>query len=263
MPYKLKWTPIILSLFQKQEIPNGFCKLSEYGIFKRGIATGANEFFALTKSQIEELKIAPNNLCKCITKSQLIRKLVFSDEDFNNLFNADKPVYCLDIKYPEQLEIIQYIKFGEESGYHQRYLTKQRNPWYRIEQRTPAPILFGVFNRGRLKVIRNFTDAINFTCYHAFYPNSIGNPFLEQIFVYLVSDLGQAIIKTNKRSYGNNLDKFEPGDLNNSYCPNVNQLALIDDEEARRFIEIARTNDNLAVQMSNNLVERMINQCFD
>ncbi len=67
-----------------------------------------------------------------------------------------------------------YIKEGEKLGYHGRYLTKTRNTWYKIEKRKPAPILFGVFSRGRLKVIRNFTTAINFTCFHSFYPNKFG-----------------------------------------------------------------------------------------
>ncbi len=45
LPYNKKWTPIILSIFTEQEIPDGFCKLSLYGAFTRGIATGANDFF--------------------------------------------------------------------------------------------------------------------------------------------------------------------------------------------------------------------------
>lgn len=47
LPFNQKWTPIILSLFSEQEVPNGFGKFSLYGTFTRGIATGANDFFAL------------------------------------------------------------------------------------------------------------------------------------------------------------------------------------------------------------------------
>jgi len=36
----------------------------------RGIATGANEFFALNKRRVKELGISNKNLTKCITKSQ-------------------------------------------------------------------------------------------------------------------------------------------------------------------------------------------------
>jgi adenine-specific DNA-methyltransferase len=134
-----------------------------------------------------------------------------------------------------------------------------KTPWYKIELRKPAPILLGVFNRDRLKVIRNFTTAINFTCFHSFYPNMFGKKLINKLFVYLLSDTGQKIIKINKRNYGDNLDKFEPGDLNDSLCPSQNQFAMIDDWEAEKVIDIAKKDENLAIQISNQLIERIIN----
>jgi len=259
LPYNKKWTPIILSLFSEHTYPDDFCKLSLYGTFTRGIATGANDFFALSKSKIEKWKLGDNNICKCITKSSQIRKAVLTEIDFNILNNADKPVYCLDVKEHENKEIRDYINEGEKLGYHKRYLTKTRNTWYKIENRKPAPILFGVFNRGRLKVIRNLTTAINFTCFHSFYPNMFGQQLVNKLFVYLLSDIGQQIIKINKRSYGNELDKFEPGDLNDSLCPSQKQFEMIDDEDAEKAFNLAKTDEEAAIQMCNNLVEKIIN----
>ena len=259
LPYNKKWTPLILALFSEQKPLNGFCKLSLYGTFMRGIATGANDFFSLRKSKIEKWKLDNNNICKCITKSSQIRKAVFTEYDFNRLYNSDKSVYCLDVKYHQNKEIREYINEGEKLGYHKRYLTKTRKTWYKIENRTPAPILFGVFNRGRLKVIRNFTTAINFTCFHSFYPNMFGQQLVNKLFVYLLSDIGQRIIKTNKRTYGNELDKFEPGDLNDSLCPSQKQFELIYDEDAQKVIDLSKIDEEAAIQMSNNLVERIIN----
>ena len=258
LPYQKKWTPIILSLFSKRQLPVGWDTFSLYGSFKRGIATGANDFFALSKTTIEELKLEENHYCKCITKSQQIRKPIFTEYDFQTLANAGKLVYCLDVKNRDNLAIINYIERGEKLGYHQRYLTKNRSPWYKIESRKPAPILFGVFNRGRLKVIRNMTNAINFTCFHGFYPNMLGEKLINKLFVYLLSDRGQEIIKTNKRSYGNNLDKFEPGDLNESLCPNQTQLGMVSDREALAVIDIAKTDEELAIKTSNDLIERIL-----
>lgn len=258
LPYNKKWTPIILSLFSEEKSPNDFCKFSLYGTFTRGIATGANNFFALTKSKIEKWRLDENNICKCITKSAQIRKAVFTEYDFDKLYKTDKPVHCLDVKDHENQEIQKYINEGEKFGYHERYLTKIRSTWYKIENRKPAPILFGVFNRGRLKVIRNFTTAINFTCFHSFYPNIFGRQLVNKLFVYLLSDIGQRIIKTNKRRYGDDLDKFEPGDLNDSLCPNQKQFERIDGEEAEKVIELAKIDEEKAIQISNNLISRII-----
>jgi adenine-specific DNA-methyltransferase len=257
LSYNKKWTPLILSLFSEQEPPKGFCKLSLYGSFTRGIATGANDFFALTKSKIEKWNLDDNNICKCITKSAQIRNAVFTEGDFNRLYYADKPVYCLDVKNHEKQEILAYVNEGQKLGYHKRYLTKTRNTWYKIENRKPAPILFGVFNRGRLKIIRNFTSAINFTCFHSFYPNIFGRQIVNKLFVYLLSDIGQRITKTNKRSYGDELDKFEPGDLNDCLCPSQKQFDLIDDKDAEKVIDLAKTDEEAAIQMSTKLIKRI------
>jgi len=257
LPYNKKWTPIISSLYVEHKIPDGFCTVSLYGKFKRGIATGANDFFALTKSQIKELKLVDTNICKCITKSSLLKKSVFTEEDFCELFDEDKRVHCLDVSDHKDESVLNYIRMGEQKGVNNKYLTRNRDPWYKIENREPAPILFGVFNRGRLKVIRNYSSAINFTCFHSFYPNVFGLKNINKLFIYFLSDIGQALIKMNKRTYGKNLDKLEPGDLNECLCPNQNQFALIDEKEAQRVIELAKTSDILAIGLSNDLIRRI------
>jgi adenine-specific DNA-methyltransferase len=259
LPFSKKWTPILMSLFSNKVMPKDFVSLSLYGSFTRGIATGANEFFALSKGKIIKLGLDDKSICKCLTKSSQIRQPVFTEEDFTNLYDLEKPVHCLNITFSESKETQEYIKQGEAFGYHERYLTRTRNPWYKIESRKPAPILFGVFNRGRLKVIRNLTNAINFTCFHCFYPNSFGEPLINKLFVYFLSDIGQEIIKSNKRSYGDSLDKFEPGDLNESLCPNQSQFGLISEKEAERVIEIAKNDEKEAVDRSNALIERIVN----
>ena len=258
LPYNKKWTPIILSLFSKEEIPKDLCNLSFYGTVTRGIATGANEFFALTKSTINKWKIININTCKCITKSSQIQKAIFTETDFNKLSNADRPVYCLSVKDQSDENTQNYIEDGEKHGYNKRYLTRTRTNWFEIENRTPAPILFGVFNRGRLKVIRNYTPTITFTCFHSFYPNLYGKQVLDKLFIFFLSNIGQKIISNNKRSYGDELDKFEPGDLKECLCPNMKHFELINEEEVQKVIELAKTNEKAAIQICNKLINQII-----
>ncbi|KAA0237348.1 MAG: SAM-dependent methyltransferase, partial [Chlorobiota bacterium] len=258
LPYNEKWSPIILSLFTEEKQPNGFCKISNYGMFTRGIATGANDFFALSKSKIEKWHLDTHNICKCITKSSHLRKSIFEEDDFNLLYQKDKPVYCLDVKDIDNVHVSNYLAEGERLGYHQRYLTKTRNTWYKIENRKPAPILFGVFQRGRLKVIRNYTSSINFTCFHSFYPNLFGEHIIDKLFIYFLSGIGQKIIKSNKRSYGDGLDKFEPGDLNESLCPNETQFEMIDESEVKKVFNLLEENEEEAIQMSNFLIKKIL-----
>lgn len=255
LPCDRKWTPILRALFAERERPDEFVKLSCYGAFKRGLATGANAFFGLGKTTAERWQLDPRDMRKCITRSPQIRKPVFTEDDFRQLYEADHPVHCLAVTRHDDRHVREYIADGERQGYHRRYLTSARQVWYQLEQRTPAPILFGVFSRGRLKVVRNLTDAINFACFHSFYPNVFGEPLVDKLFAYLLSDRGQEVLKTNKRSYGDALDKFEPGDLNDCLCPSQAQLELLDGSEAERIVEVAKTDEQTAIQMSNGLLE--------
>ena len=259
LPYEKKWSYLISSRYQELIIPKGLAKISDYGKFVRGIATGANEFFALNQKQVNDLEINSNNLLKCLTKSSQVRQFVFSEKDYQNLLELGYPVMCLNVQEPDNQKIKKYLEYGVSQGFNSRYLTKQRKPWYKLESRLPAPILAGVFNRGRLKVIRNFTNAINFTCFHGFYPNLFGDRYLNRLFVYLISDLGQKVLMTNKRQYGNNLDKFEPRDLNEGNCPTIAQFEQVLESDAIAIIEIAKTNEKEAIKQANAMVKVILN----
>ena len=66
-----------------------------------------------------------------------------------------------------------------------------------------------------------------------------GQHLVNKLFVYLLSDIGQKIIKLISE-YGDELDKFEPGDLNDSLCPSQKQLEMIDYEDAEKVIDLAK-----------------------
>lgn len=258
LPYDKKWSPIISSCYKQLVIPKGLAKISDYGKFVRGIATGANEFFALDQEKAKELKINSDNLVQCLTKSSQVRQLVFTENDYNHLLENGKPVLCLNVIDENDENLQNYLEYGVEKGFNKRYLTRNRHPWYKLERRSPAPILAGVFNRGKLKVIRNLTDTISLTCFHSFYPNLFGKKYINRLFIYLISEMGQEILMTNKRQYGGNLDKFEPSDLNEGYCPRMEQFDQVTEEDANAIIELAKVNETEFISQANIMVKTML-----
>ena len=216
---------------------NYLAPLSTYGAFSRGIATGANKFFALKPSQIASLGLTNAELVRCVTKSSQIRKPVFTDCDFNELASADTPVFLLNVNAYLSEQAARYIRHGEEQAFNKRYLTRFRNPWYRLESRQPSPLLFGVFSRDGYKVIRNYSKALNLTCYHGFQPNLFGLQFVDHLFLYLMSAAGRKILALNMRKYGDSLDKFEPNDLNHALAPSIEWFSRIGEQEAREEVE--------------------------
>ena len=193
--------------------------LEYYGRFIRGIATGANEFFTIRPSQAKDLSLTASELSPCISKSAQVATPFFDDDSFADLVNQDEPVLLFDVNDHLSQEARAYIRFGESRGYHRRFLTKNRTPWYRTENRNPSPLLAGVFSRGRYKVIRNDSKAMNLTCFHGFQPNLNGFQYIDHLFLYLCSTVGQEIVSLSSRRYGDGLSKFEPNDLNTALVP--------------------------------------------
>lgn len=214
--------------------------LDYYGRFTRGIATGANEFFVLRHSDAARLELDDSDLTRIITRSSQIRKPFFTDADHSDLMRSDEPALLFSPNGSLSDKSRDYIQFGERQRFHQRFLTNSRNPWYKTESRVPSPLLLGVFARGRFKVARNRSSALNLTCFHGFQPNLSGLKYLDHIFLYLTSAIGQEIISLSMRRYGDGLNKFEPNDLNSALVPSPNVFDQIPSSDVDRALESLR-----------------------
>lgn len=228
--------------FSKDSTYSPFAKealvpLSTYGHFSRGIATGANSFFVLRKSQIQALRLLQSDYIPCITKSLQIEKPIFVSKDFSVLSDRDASVYLFHAGPHPSAQAMDYIHFGESQGYNQGYITKNRKPWYKMERRLPAPILLNVFSRNGYKVIRNKTEIQTLTNFHCFYPNLLGSSRIDALFLYLLSSIGHKILSLSMRKYGNQLNKFEPNDLNEALVPSEDFLDNIPSPQVKHFME--------------------------
>jgi len=214
-----KWLPY----FRKREFSirsDRMTALNFYGCFSRGIATGANEFFALSRTKILRIGLDEYSYCRpCITKSSQIKGPFFGKSDLEQLKNDDRPVFLFSVNGAMSGCAREYIKDGEKQGFNERYLTRNRNPWYKTEARESASILLGVFSRGGYKIVRNTSGALNLTCFHGFHPNLFGANYQEHLFLYLSSDVGRQVVSLVMRKYGDSLDKFEPNDINDALVP--------------------------------------------
>lgn len=198
--------------------------LSVFGKFSRGIATGANHYFTLSLPKVEKHKISKKCLRPCITKAVHAKDIYFSDKHFDKLKEQGKKVYLFDGEKSQEQSCKNYIAFGEKQGVSQKYLTKNRDPWYALEKRDVAPIWATVFERNGLKFVWNDSSCINLTCFHAYYPTEVGKNYLDILFVYLYSNTAKKLFDREKREYGGGLGKFEPNDLNKAFVVDFRSL---------------------------------------
>ncbi len=234
-----KWTPLLEGTRAQTATPAGFVPAGQYGRFLRGIATGANQFFMGSAARFEALGIPSGQLQPCVSRSSQVGGVVFTDQDHARLARAERPVWYLHVQEPLSAPLQDYLYAGEKQNFHQRFLTRNRSPWYRPECREPAPLWVGAFFRGSMKVVRNFSTARTLTCFHSFYPNPGAEEILDALYVYLLSAPGQAQMAAQGSRYAAGLQKVEPGDLNRTLCPPSELLRKLDRGVIRAVHEAA------------------------
>lgn len=183
----------------------------------RGIATGANEYFTFSESKASDYGIDKKYLLPCVCKSAFFKANFLTIDRFNEIVTANKQAFLFNAVGDINENVSKYIELGERTGIDKKYLTRSRTPWYSLENRSPAPILVSVFNRGGLKFIRNEANLYNLTTFHCVYPiksSLFNNVNIDLLFAYLLTDIAKEIFEDNRREYGNGLQKFEPNDLN-------------------------------------------------
>ena len=230
--------------------------LEWYGRFKRGIATGGNKFFALRLSKVERLNLAECEVVPGITKSAQIATPFFTRDDLDNLARLDAPIYLFKVNGSPSDQARAYISYGEEEGFNLRYITRNRNPWYKIEERTPSPLLLGVFSRGGYKVVRNTSGALNLSCFHGFQPDPQSAGYVERLFLYLQSSAGREIVSLAARKYGDGLSKFEPNDLNAARVPSPDIFAEISPSKTQNALKHLKETGTTP-----DWLEYLFNQC--
>jgi adenine-specific DNA-methyltransferase len=207
----------------------------------RGIATGANDYFTFNLSKARKYNIDERYLLPCVCRSTDVRGNLFTESDFEELKRQDKNVFLVNAMNADDENVTRYLIKGEMEQIHKKYLTANRNPWYSLEKRPPAPVWVSVFNRTGLRFVRNKTDVSNLTAFHCVYPqsNMFSNISIDLLFAYLLTDTARQIFEDNSREYGNGLQKFEPNDLNKG---KMLDLSVLSEAQKLELEELYRGN---------------------
>jgi len=223
-----KWTR-----FPKQESrpPNNAAILSDLFIIKRGIVTGNNDFFILTKEKIVALDL-PMQFFKPILPSP--RHIKVNEINVDDQGNPDLPqqLFLLDCRHTEEDIRRQYPKLWNylESGKDSvagGYICKSRSLWYKQEERQPAPFVCNYMGRSDspakspFRFMLNHSDAIAANTYLMLYPKpNIAEQInkqpgaIQSIWKELNSIKPEMLISEG-RVYGGGLYKLEPKELAN------------------------------------------------
>lgn len=197
--------------------------LGDFARVMRGIATGQNDFFFMTAKRAEELEIPKRYFIPAIGRMRDIKTEPFTNDDLQELEAANRPTRLLSLgnepreKLPAVLQ--RYLQIGEEAKIPECTLIATRNPWYRMERRTPPPFFFAYLGRRAVRFIRNQTDAVPLTCLLCIYPFDSSPENIERLWRVLSDARTLANLRLVGKSYGDGSLKVEPRSLQRLQLP--------------------------------------------
>lgn len=227
-----KWSKATISDIQKAQIKPEF-RLCDLFKIKRGVATGANNFFILNIEQVSKFSIPPEFLTPILPSSRyLLEDEVFADEHGNPAL--DRKLFLLTCKLqPEELRVSypcvwNYLQQGIDIGIPKRYLCKHRSLWYLQEVRHPTPFLCTYMGRSQSKsnkpfrFILNHSTAIAPNVYLMMYPKQkladmlSSHPKQLKVVWRALNSIPMQSLVHEGRVYGDGLHKLEPRELANA-----------------------------------------------
>jgi methylase of polypeptide subunit release factors len=223
-----KWTS--LHFGDEERADGNDYKIADFFTIKRGLATGANEFFIVDKEIIEQYEI-PSQFVKPILPGPryLTETVIEAERDgtpkierVKYLIDCDVPPNIVKKNYPS---LWRYFQTGVEKGIPERYLCASRAEWYYQERRAPSPFLATYIGRSQngtkspFRFILNLSRALVTNVYLNLYPNETLASLLQEDrarrfeLVKLLNQIPLDEIMRAGRSYGGGLHKIEPREL--------------------------------------------------
>lgn len=213
-------------------------RVGDYFDCRRGIATGANDYFCLSRLDMVEHHLTETQLEPCVTKAVDADGLVFTRAKFVALAATDRRCFLLN---PSQCcqSLMNYLKRGERRGIPRRHLPSHRPIWYMPENRAVADLWVAVFSRESAKFILNTSGAKNLTCFHGLYAKPGCETLPPLMTLFLNSSAGRRAFSQVNRFYGGGLNKLEPKDVEDMPCPAMSKLSRIESEQlTRKLLEL-------------------------
>ncbi|NKR58033.1 modification methylase [Rhodococcus hoagii] len=202
--------------------------LSDFFKIRRGIATGSNKFFVMTVDEAHARGFRPDNLTPLLPSPRYVKGDVIGTAENGYpdtepqlvLLNTRLSIDELRASDPNLAEYFDDATDAVRSG----FLVRQRNPWYRQEQRDPAAFVLTYMGRGveldrPFKFILNRSAAIATNMYLMLYPTPRLRRYfdsdpegLKKVHEALLSLTGEDL-RNGGRVYGGGLHKMEPKEL--------------------------------------------------
>lgn len=212
-------------------------RLSDWFDIKRGLVTGANKFFILTREQIEKHNLPTEFFIPILPSPRhLAAGEIEADEDGNPVLDQKLFLLACNLlarvvkaKYPS---LWKYLQEGVRQGIDKRYLCRHRSPWYAQESRPASPLLCTYMGRisskkeNPFRFFLNHSEATAPNVYLMLYPKpaiarELSKPELLEAVWKALGTIPPGVLIGVGRVYGGGLYKIEPKELAATPADNI------------------------------------------
>ena len=225
-----KWSGMLSHAINITPYKAGDATIADLFDVKRGLATGCNRFFVLTLEQARENQIPPEFLTPILPAPRHLPVNEVYADALGNL-SLERKLFLLNCGLPESQVIshfptlAKYLEKGRMQGVAERYLSRNRSPWYAQEQRPASPFLCTYMGRirsdssGPFRFIRNHSRATAPNLYLMLYPKPDlarlieDKPDIANNLWEALNSIPPEVMTACGRVYGGGLYKIEPKEL--------------------------------------------------
>ncbi len=215
-----------------QQNERGEMQFKELFRIKRGIATGANDFFILDRKKAAELGLPTLFLTPILPSARYVKVNRITGDQDRNPTNIDFQ-YLLDCSENEIDVMNNYPHLWAylQTGMHlkdESYICKHRKVWYWQDKRNPPLFFLTYMGRGGkdtapFRFILNESNAIANNSFLLLYPTDVLAQKLEageltvDTLLQSLNSIAPEVLVSGGRQYGGGLKKIEPKELGEIY----------------------------------------------
>ena len=203
--------------------PAGYVELGEICRVHRGAVTGANSIW-ITDANDPSLpsEVLFPSVTRAIELFSATDSTLSSTRGLRSVI--DLPAEFDTFDEADRLRIDRFLRSAERRGVRAGYIARNRNPWWAVGLRSPAPIYATYMARRPPAFVRNLAGARNINAVHGIYPRE---PMSEATLDKLAVALRGAAATAVGRTYAGGLLKFEPSEMARISVPGPAMLEAI------------------------------------
>jgi adenine-specific DNA methylase len=191
---------------------------SHHATIDVGVVTGRNEFFVLSKNELESYSLG-DYVIPLVGRSAQLKGAMIKTKEWKELAEEGQRVYLLNIdqssngSLPDDVK--RYIALGEGENFHTGYKCSIRTPWYKVPSVwVPDCFLFRqIYDFPR--AILNMAGAVSTDTIHRMTCKSSRKKFIPNLYTHLTA----ASAEIEGRSYGGGVLELEPTEAEKLLTP--------------------------------------------